>query len=596
MIRLEHFSGIFPKKSRYLLPNGAAAVARDCEFRGGILQPRRRAHREGAPTNADNQLVPNAGGFVYLGAGDFRATATPVYQTQWRDRVLVAGAGNPCYWRGKQLAAKEFTLGVPKPPQYWAIQPSRVGGAQGVAVEVRYAFSWLTRDGDQSDLWATQDAAFITGTANFAGGDTVRLTSSGTLEIPPNIDTEDLKIEIWATPSAAGAGNFHWIGSIDANKGAQQTSGNYALRDALDFTDKGDAGTPRREVKRIYSDTTLPPAGMKKMVYMPGDFLAGHDGHRVYFSEVGQAAVWPREYVWPSYSSSFTAETASSGEIIGLEVDVDTLYVFFAGAPPVVITALTPGVSGEPPYFSSIPWPCVRGDSVVNTGRGIFYASASGMVALHGAQGELLTKDFWDERTFADFLPSRCYSYEGNIIGVGKDTWILDSQSDSGWALTTASESIKDAKVVNGVLYFLGGGEIFSLNQGNEFHTANWESGILRQPRPITFSAAETMAEYQTAKHVSVRGGIGAGTIGDYAVAKPPVKVAADEPDEEVAVVNVVGHFGRQCEMLTTVGFNSYAPVAIHAPQVEDYSLQIQTKIPVNRVSIVEHMRELTGA
>ncbi|MGI9251356.1 MAG: hypothetical protein ACR2PR_09170 [Pseudohongiellaceae bacterium] len=266
----------------------------------------------------------------------------------------------------------------------------------------------------------------------------------------------------------------------------------------------GEAGIP------LAGDASVPESdedgGLQKIVAMPGGFLAAHSDTWIWFSAVGRPTVWPREY---------RIRIGGGAKIQTIERSVDSLYVFADGSPPVIITAQYP----QSPFitFSEVPWYCVSGGSVINTGHGLFYASRSGIVVLSGTGGRLLTDGMFDAGSFAKYITNipRAASADGiYYLFSAHATLMIDTQGSGGLQCVELSAIMKDAKHDAGKLYFINAGCLCELFGGDDYLTGEWLSRILKYAHPQTPAAVQVFADYAETTITEHFGGIGSAEVG----------------------------------------------------------------------------------
>lgn len=595
-IVINRFNGLMPKRDRRMLPAGYATLSLNCDYRSGAIRPRRLSLPVGQNKAGHTGLAIDAD-------RNFHSVPVPCYHARWRRRTIVSGSGAP-YYIEDGAAAAEYPLGIPA-AGYSLSANITASGSSGDTVNVIYAISIRNRHGDQSYLFPATPVS-PSGTLRFDGN--VRLTITRTAAADElTFDESGAVIEIWATNrTAGGGGGLFYIGEIPAPTTADAT---FIDRGAPDVAADGTVNTPstrRQEQYNLYSGEGTagdigpiqPAPTMKKIIAMPGDFLVGHDGERVWFSEIGRAATWPKEYAWPHLS-------APPQNIVGIETNVDNLYIFRRDEAPIVITMTVPGVrENQLPFYTTIPWPCISADSIVNTGHGIFYATRSGLVALQGARGELITKEIWDRRTFAEWLPEqlRCFTWDGVLMGSSPaGAFILDPQAANGWSLTVITERPSDAKEYDGDLYYVENDEIYQLEGGLFNHTAIWHSGVVRMTEPVNAATAQVRANYRAISVACHLGGIGtvgigpditgrfaAGigqTEGDIITAQIPpsvgVELQSDEPS--VSLAKWRAHNGKP-----TKGF--------HSVKHDEYVVCITTNTEVDSFAIAANDKDLQTA
>lgn len=517
IITLSGFAGLSPKTSDAMASNGVASVCRDFFVRGGGLMPMK------APKMLSSALINNAaaGGFIYSpnhADKKWVFTTKPVHQMLWREqRIIVSdSSGIP-----RQInAAANVALpqdGENNIPQLRFVPPAatannalsltanQAGGQAGATdADIGYAATFINEYDDESTPITATIAA-------------ERIASTVTLSIA-NIDNTNLNGAThvrFYRQSTAGSSYFILPGGDIpiANPTRQVTQAQKTQTTYLRLFNS-EAGIP------LASEQAVPlpgeDGGLKKIVAMPGGFLAAHSNTWIWFSAVGRPTVFPREY---------RIRIGGGAKIQTIEQSVDSLYVFTEGGSPVIITAQQPPRTNNPAFisFSEIPWHCVSGGSVVNTGYGVFYASKSGIVALRGTSGELLTQGMFDADSFAKYITNepRAASADGiYYLFSNHATLMLDTQAIGGLQCVELSAKMEDAKENDGTLYFVNDGCLCELFGGSNNLTGEWISRVLRYANPQIPAAVQVFADYNPTTITEHFGGIGSAGIGAHRIGR----------------------------------------------------------------------------
>lgn len=233
---------------------------------------------------------------------------------------------------------------------------------------------------------------------------------------------------------------------------------------------------------------TGPPAGLKGMRLMANGAAVGFVGKTVYFSEPNLPHAWPHQY----------------------SIDDDIVAIGTFGQTVAVLTERYPylfqGV--DPAAMSStkllLPQACASKRSVVETGDGVIYASADGLVMV-GSSNDVLTKSIYSRAQWQALNPSsmESYIYNGKIhitySGGGAQGILVFDLTGQGAVLTTNNINSTNAihagyyDARNDTLYIAQSGGIYRFDQGNAL-TFTWRSKLFRLEFPTNFSFGQVRA------------------------------------------------------------------------------------------------------
>ena len=236
-------------------------------------------------------------------------------------------------------------------------------------------------------------------------------------------------------------------------------------------------------------DWVAPPAGLKGMRVMANGAAVGFVGKTLYLSEPNLPHAWPHEY-----PIDFNiVGIATFGQSVA--VLTDSYPYLFQGIDPAAMS------SSKLPLQQA----CVSKRSIVETGSGVIYASADGLVEI-GTTNDVVTKNLYSRDQWQSFSPSsmECYVYNGRIhitydTGSLKGMLVVDI-SGQGAALTT-SDINASSKITAGyydarsdILYLAQGGKIKRFDAGAPL-TSKWRSKVFRLDYPTNFGFCQVVAE-----------------------------------------------------------------------------------------------------
>lgn len=239
-------------------------------------------------------------------------------------------------------------------------------------------------------------------------------------------------------------------------------------------------------------DYDPPPSGLKGLVSVQDNILAGFVGNRIYFSEPGQPHAWPEKYAI-NLESNIVAIAPVAGYVL---VMTDSYPYQFTGSNPGTMA------------FAKIDtlYPCVSSRGVVNMGYGVIYPTYGGLALYSPSSGGILiTKlvedwDTWETRI--DYTNLTASFFDDKYIATdGTTTIIFERNDEVGGLLTTTDIDAKDFYYdgVTGKLFFYTGtsGDIAEFNNlAQPNGTYRWKSKVIEAQTPINLGAARIVADY----------------------------------------------------------------------------------------------------
>lgn len=230
---------------------------------------------------------------------------------------------------------------------------------------------------------------------------------------------------------------------------------------------------------------SVPPSGLKGIINAPNGIVAAYKDRTI------AGAVPYAPYAWP-----IANQVATDYDVVGLVPTSAGIVVVTKGMPAILI--------GDNPAnwtMQKLEYPqgCVARRSIVDMGEFAMYASPDGLVAVTGANVEILTKPIMTREQWQAYNPSSIIAaqVEGRYIasytsgGVRKG-FIYDPQTQSFTDLTlTALAFYND--LLNDVLLMLGtDGKIYEWNQDTAaFKPYFWISKWFQLPIPELMGVAQ---------------------------------------------------------------------------------------------------------
>lgn len=555
-IKLSEFSGVAPKLSSRVLPNGIGQIADNCYLASGSL----KAFADKFLVNS-NQL--RSGGDIKT---VFRMTdGTLDYWLSWiKDVNVVRGqvAGDTSqriYWTGDNeprmsnlalaiagggvMPASCFVLGVTEP-----IVAPTVGATGGTGADVSrvYVETFVTPFGEESapspasalttgkidGIWALSalnaapiNSASITGAAYASGVVTVATSSTkhlrayeevtiagvvGMTDLNANhviteiVDATHFKVALTTAQTYTSGGT--WIRVAPHNTTGmtrriyRSLNGSYffctelaiATTSWTDTVADADLGESLATIGHH-----MPPATLKGLVAHPNGFMIGFDGNTMRCSESWRPYAWPTEY-----DESFNFDVVAIG-VFGGNIAVGT-----KGFPSVV-------TGSHPSAFSiekiEVLEPCVSKQSMVDIGSGVVYASTNGLVLCSNGGARLVTESIFSKNEWALLSPSsmRCEFHSGLIFGShiaddGQRTGFTFDIGSGAFSQTSNSDTASFVDPETNNRYIVQDGVLYQWDAHpyNDI-SFDWKSKVYALPRPVNFGAGIVDAELGVLSNVN---------------------------------------------------------------------------------------------
>lgn len=396
------FKGELPIIDSRLLPDTAAQAAKNVYLRHGTLKPEHdTAPIPGTPVvNGPSSIYRYAKGnsglgywMVWSGGKRVHAVKSILANDQW-DRIYWTGDGAPKMGSISQVTAgagpypsASFMLGVPAPESApVVITPGdRVEELSWptTALMASYVVTCITRYGEES---APSMPSLPIIRWDMVGD----APQNGDVEVNlPGVPSGSHDIVAKRIYRAETSGIFQIVGEVPVAQGL--------------FVDKVLSDSLGSSLPS--SEWDMPDPRLSNLTEMPGGFLAGFFENTLCFSEAYYPHAWP-----VSYQLTF------SDDIIGIAAVANGLVVATKGRPH-LITGSSPAAMAD--MLLEEDQPCVSSRSVVDMGSYAIYASPEGLVAIGGAEAQVITATTISKDQWQALKPEtiHAYRYENRYLG-----------------------------------------------------------------------------------------------------------------------------------------------------------------------------------
>lgn len=493
-IRISGFKGLAPAISPTKLAEGAAQNCLNARVEGSSLVPERQATEvEDLPTGTDSiykwrvasneiwlystegesfvesPVIADVHNRIYIGGGDFpRYSAYAVATSGWQ-------AGQPIV-SNPQVPTTTYRLGVPAPSEAPSVQ--KIGTPDEATVDViyttSYVFTYVTQYGEEGPPSAptsliewqeghTKRVNFPTNpTGNYAFG-------AGSLK------------RIYRTATGSSSTEFLFVGECPI---AQDE-----FNDTLMDSELGEVMPSTNWYRPLDDDLEYAPDGpLKKLVLMPGGFLAGFAGKNVAFSEAYLPHAWNPANTLTTESEIVTIVSTTFGLVV---LTKTRPYVAVGTTPDVMSLALL-----------DINQACLSAKSAVELDGEVIYASPDGLVSIRGNQTQLITDGLITRRQWQAYNPSTMIatSFEGRYYafyndGTNTRALIYDRQSPDAPLMELelyAKTFFEDAE--DDALYMNVDDKLVTFGTGNTYEMT-WKSKKYFLPVDMTLAWGRVIAD-----------------------------------------------------------------------------------------------------
>lgn len=379
-IKVETFGGMIPIVDDYLLQPNNASYAEGSWLLNGRIAPVTAI----VPVHTlDNPLARYAYRIPEVGSGvknipdsrwlEFTNPNTVVVKTPvtgqtdpsyyWTD-----GQNPPGYTTLSRILASDprLILGIPAP----AVAPAIivVGGAAPIVTR-SYVYTWVSQFGEEG-----QPSPPTIQSGNITGSWDLTLTA------PTGGDTTDRVLtntRIYRTvTSSQGVASYYFVTELPIA--------------TLTFSDTIPDDQVAQNNPLTSQDYEKPPTDLEGMVPMPNGIMIGWRKNEVWFCEPYLPHAWPSKYT-----------VGVEAEVIGIGVWGQSAVVLCSGQ-SYTVTGVTPDVMA----LAKIPplEPCGCKGSIVNTPKGVVYASQNGLIQITPYGGQNVTINMIDKSQFPKML------------------------------------------------------------------------------------------------------------------------------------------------------------------------------------------------
>lgn len=476
-IDITTMKGETPRANPKLLGESSSVLAKNCNFRNGVISPIERDADQGVTfklTPASIFLYKE--GFWFTWTGDVDAIRSPVAndaygRVYYTDGIYpkvtsaeIATAGDGPY------PSTSYRLGIPAPanaPGIVSVNPPEDAGDDDASDdETRfYVQTYVTGYGEEGPPSEASDEVTI----RFEGS-SVDLS----FESPAVQNSNIIYRRLYRSATSDSASDFLMVAELPINQ--------LTYRDSVD-----DAGLSATLATYDYFQ---PPDEMIGLCMMSNGIAAGFEGNQVMFSE----AFLP--YAWKDSNKQTTENT-----IVGIKPIGQTLVVGTEGR-PYIFTGITPDniTSAEP--LATLA--CTSKQSMVSMDGYVLYASPNGLVSIDASgAAQVATKNVIDARQWRErYNPStiRAWMLENEYFAIFTDAdgktsgFIFDPElMDLRHIDIEFNAAFNEPKT--DTLYVAKGAQLYTVQGGGVNRQLLWRSKPFIAPRFTSFSCLRIMAD-----------------------------------------------------------------------------------------------------
>lgn len=233
-----------------------------------------------------------------------------------------------------------------------------------------------------------------------------------------------------------------------------------------------------------------PPADLKGIKLMGNGAMIGFKGNTAYLSEPNLPHAWPHQY-------------PIDYQIVGIGVFGQSAVLLTTGYPYLIYGADPQAMSTQK---IASPWACMSKRSIVDTGEGVIFASADGLVMINSNGAEIVTKGLFTIEQWKSYNPSSMFAVLHNMryhcfytksdgsrgelvfdFG-GQGAGLVSSTIHTATAVTAAFADPR-----SDTLYIAQGGSILRYDRGSAL-TYTWRSKKFRAAFPMNFGYGQVIA------------------------------------------------------------------------------------------------------
>jgi hypothetical protein len=466
--------GMVPRIADHLLPNEAAAVAVDCQFDRGVIEPLRCDVGTGV-------IFPFTPKTIYHYYGDHwfawdkpvEVMRSPIAQDQYNrvyytdgeypkvtyDAIASGGEPEPVAW---------YRLGVPAPdtpPNVTAITPPVPD--DGVEPE----------DDPTDDTTRYYTETYVTGLGE--EGPPGPPSPKATITVPNST------VDVGLSPAPTNNSN------ITARRLYRSVSGG-GIADYLMVAELPIAQT-------TYTDTlldeeigpvletynyTMPPDGMRGICQMANGICAGFVGNSVLFSEPYLPYAWPDQY-----------KMTTEHDIVAITA-IDTALIVGTTGYPYIFQGVSPAaVTGQ--KLSHLQQACVSPYSMVALDGLVLYAAPDGLVGVGSDGGQVVTAGLITREQWQSMHPETmaAWYHEGKYVArTDTHQFIYDPQSGDIREITDRWDAAYSDMTLDALL-IAKGTELMRWRGGDEYLAMRWRSKEFALPPGSMMACARVISD-----------------------------------------------------------------------------------------------------
>ena len=261
----------------------------------------------------------------------------------------------------------------------------------------------------------------------------------------------------------------------------------------------GNPASALPQTSLVSADWDTPPADLKGVVALANGFMAGYDGHDIYFSEPYQPHAWPLSY-----------RRTLNYKITGLAGFKSTLVAGTQGHPVIMVGSHPGGMVDEEIINHQS---CVSKKSMRAAGdAGVVYASPDGLYLVGPSQSISLTENYFERHEWQLFKPTSMqgaihngkyfcfYRSGGSQVSIrgrtypGNGGFWIDPLSPMGVFFIDDNPDDIHVDLLNDAMYFLIGNRIKRWDGSSTLRPYLYRSKVHLLQRPLNFSSARVDA------------------------------------------------------------------------------------------------------
>jgi hypothetical protein len=379
-IKVEEFGGMIPLIDDYLLKQNNASYAENSWLLNGRIAPvaaivpiytlqnstTRYAYRIPLVSSSVKNIADSQ--WLEFDNADTVVVKSPVTGQDDPRYYWTDGQNPPGYTTESRITADDprLLLGIPFPNTPPSVT---VAGGTGPVETRAYTYTWVSAYGEEG-----QPAIPTVLPGNVDGVWTIGLTPPTSGELA-NRDLATVRIYRTVT-STQGMASFFFVVELPIA--------------TLTYDDSIPDGTVAENNELASTDYEQPATDLKGMVPMPNGIMVGWRSNQVWFSEPYLPHAWPTKYM-----------LGVEAEVIGVGVWGQSAVILSAGQ-TYVVTGITPDAMALSKIAPLEPVGC-KG-SIVNTPKGVVYASQNGLIQISPYGGQNVTTNMFDKSQFPQML------------------------------------------------------------------------------------------------------------------------------------------------------------------------------------------------